>query len=162
MKIFITGKPGSGKTTLVKKLYEEFQDKFFGFYTEEIRENKERVGFKIITTWGEELLLASKNIKTEYRLKNYFIIKEYIDKVSKKILDNIVINKILLIDEIGKMEFFSDIFKELVNKVINDENIDLLATINLYYLSMIKNNYIYLTRESFNKIYKELRELIKK
>ncbi|MGC9132804.1 MAG: nucleoside-triphosphatase [Nanopusillaceae archaeon] len=162
MKIFITGKPGSGKTTLVKKLYEEFQDRFFGFYTEEIRENKERVGFKIITTWGEELLLASKNIKTEYRLKNYFIIKENIDKVSKKILDNIVINKILLIDEIGKMEFFSDIFKELVNKVINDENIDLLATINLYYLSMIKNNYIYLTRESFNKIYKELRELIKK
>jgi nucleoside-triphosphatase len=162
MKIFITGKPGVGKTTLIKKLYSEFQDKFFGFYTEEIREKGERIGFKIITTWGEELLLASKNIRTEYRLKNYFIIKENIDKVSKKILDNIVINKILLIDEIGKMEFFSDIFKELVNKIINDDNIDLLATINLYYLPMIKNNYIYLTRDNFNKIYKDLRELIKK
>ncbi|BFI73273.1 nucleoside-triphosphatase THEP1 [Nanoarchaeota archaeon] len=161
MKIFITGKPGVGKTTLIKKIYSNFPEKFFGFYTEEIRENKERIGFKIITTWGEELLLASKNIRTDYRVKNYFVIKENIDIVSEKILENININKVILIDEIGKMELYSEKFKELVNIIINDEKINVLATINLYYLPMVKNNYIYLKREDFNKIYKKIESIIK-
>ncbi|MGC9079236.1 MAG: nucleoside-triphosphatase [Nanopusillaceae archaeon] len=162
MKIFITGKPGIGKTTLIKKLYQNYPDKFFGFYTEEIRENKERIGFKIITTWGEELLLASKNIKTEYRIKNYYVIKENIDNVSKKILNNLMINKIILIDEIGKMEFFSDDFKKLVDILIEDKKINLIATVNLSYIHIIKNNYIYLTRENFTKVYKDLESIIKK
>ncbi|MGB9674498.1 MAG: nucleoside-triphosphatase [Nanopusillaceae archaeon] len=162
MKIFITGKPGIGKTTLIKKLYQNYPDKFFGFYTEEIRENKERIGFKIITTWGEELLLASKNIKTEYRIKNYYVIKENIDNVSKKILNNLMINKIILIDEIGKMEFFSDDFKKLVDILIEDKKINLIATVNLSYIHIIKSNYIYLTRENFTKVYKDLESIIKK
>ncbi|MEM4757865.1 MAG: nucleoside-triphosphatase, partial [Nanopusillaceae archaeon] len=59
MKIFISGNPKSGKTTLVKKIIQEFgKENFFGFYTEEIIENKERNGFKIVTTFEKEYLLS--------------------------------------------------------------------------------------------------------
>jgi nucleoside-triphosphatase len=38
--ILITGQPGIGKTTLIKKLAEELADlRTVGFYTEEIRQN---------------------------------------------------------------------------------------------------------------------------
>jgi nucleoside-triphosphatase THEP1 len=53
--ILITGNPGVGKTTLIKKLYDKLtQDASYkslltGFYTEEVRNSSnERIGFDII------------------------------------------------------------------------------------------------------------------
>jgi len=36
MKIFITGKPGSGKTTIIEKIVEKLENKITGFYTKEL------------------------------------------------------------------------------------------------------------------------------
>ena len=53
--ILITGKPGLGKTTIVKKLHEKLCQNeklkhcLRGFYTEEVRNNlNERIGFDVI------------------------------------------------------------------------------------------------------------------
>lgn len=51
MKIFLTGSPGVGKTTIIKRVVDEFPDEVFGFYSQECRENGQRVGFDIIA-WG--------------------------------------------------------------------------------------------------------------
>ena len=48
MHLFILGLPKAGKTTLIKKLVPLIKNAD-GFYTEEIREKKKRVGFKIKT-----------------------------------------------------------------------------------------------------------------
>ncbi len=53
-KVLLTGRPGCGKTTLIKRVVNELAVPAGGFYTEEIRERGERVGFKIITLDGQE------------------------------------------------------------------------------------------------------------
>ena len=62
MRIFITGMPGVGKTTLALKVAERLKDlgyKVGGFITKEIRKDGRRVGFKIITLdTNEEAILA--------------------------------------------------------------------------------------------------------
>ena len=139
IKIFLSGNPKSGKTSLVKKIVEEFGiDNFYGFWTEEIRENKVRTGFIIKTTWGEERKLADVNIRTPYRVGKYFVLKENIDNVAKKMLDELEnnIDKIILIDEIGKMEMYSEYFNELV-KVILEENYNILAVVHRNYVHLV-------------------------
>jgi nucleoside-triphosphatase len=52
--ILITGQPGIGKTTLIKKLATELADlRPVGFYTEEIRENGVRRGFELVSLSGQ-------------------------------------------------------------------------------------------------------------
>ena len=53
--IWITGNPGVGKTTLIKKLHDKlsqdvnYKKLLSGFYTEEVRDNSnQRIGFDII------------------------------------------------------------------------------------------------------------------
>ena len=56
--ILITGLPGIGKTTLIRRLYEELKDTHpVGFYTGEIRENGVRKGFELISLDGRRGLL---------------------------------------------------------------------------------------------------------
>jgi len=139
IKIFISGNPQSGKTTLVKRIIEEFGiENFYGFWTEEIRENKIRVGFIIKTTWGEEKKLADVNIRTQYRVGKYFVIKENVDYVAKKMIEELEKNKskIIVIDEIGKMEMYSEYFNKLV-KIILDGDYNLLAVVHRNYVHMV-------------------------
>src|SRR5918996_1304086 len=60
MRLFLTGNPGVGKTTLIRAIAERLEEvTCAGFYTEEKRQRGQRVGFRIITLDGEEANLAS-------------------------------------------------------------------------------------------------------
>ena len=54
--IFITGKPGCGKTSLIKEICIKNLDRSGGFYTEEITEDNERMGFLLKTLNGKVVL----------------------------------------------------------------------------------------------------------
>jgi len=165
MKIFISGNPRTGKTTLVKRIVEEFgKDKFFGFWTEEIRENKKRIGFKIVTTWGEERILASIYKRTPYRVGKYFVFKENIDEISEKVLEKLEENKdkIIVVDEIGKMEFYSEKFKELVDKILK-EDYKVLAVVHRNYVHLVPYYYwldIGKWWEIYNNVKKNIKEIL--
>ncbi|KAI3843402.1 hypothetical protein MKX03_024296 [Papaver bracteatum] len=63
----VTGPPGVGKTTLVMKVLETLRAsnpnlKAQGFYTSEIRQGMERVGFEVVTLDGRKAPLASTTI----------------------------------------------------------------------------------------------------
>lgn len=49
--IILTGMPGCGKTTMIKRIVEDLKKQkvsnIIGFYTEEIRDHEERIGFDI-------------------------------------------------------------------------------------------------------------------
>ena len=61
--IIITGKPGIGKTTLIKKILCDLNlinifKNISGFITEEIRTNNQRIGFDLITFDNQRLEFA--------------------------------------------------------------------------------------------------------
>ncbi len=155
MRIFISGNPGVGKTTLVRRIYEKYPNVFIGFWTEEIRKDKKRVGFKIKTTWGEEKLLASIERRSPYRVGKYFVYPENLDPVIEYLEKNYKKDKILLIDEIGRMEFYSKKFTEFINKILKDESIPIIATIHRNCLCLVKH-YIWLEREKWWEIFKRI------
>ncbi|MFQ6001621.1 MAG: nucleoside-triphosphatase, partial [Anaerolineae bacterium] len=69
--ILLAGRPGVGKTTVIKQVVEMLGGEAGGFYTEEIRQGGRRLGFKIITLEGEEGVLAHVDIKGAPRVSKY-------------------------------------------------------------------------------------------
>ncbi len=129
--LLITGLPGVGKTTLIKKLSKAL--KSFdpaGFYTEEIREGGERKGFELISLTGRRGLLSHKNIRSPYHVGQYKVdIKSFEDFLGAISFSNPG-NRIFIVDEIGKMECLSGAFKRLLGEILNSEKW-VIATIAL-------------------------------
>lgn len=129
--IFITGIPGIGKTTLIRKLSKELKDFHpVGFYTEEIREKGIRKGFELISIDGRRGILSHTDIKSPYRVSRYGVdvkgFEDFLESIS--FLDPKT--ALIIIDEIGKMECFSDKFKKLLKKILDSDKL-VIATIAL-------------------------------
>jgi nucleoside-triphosphatase len=71
-KFLITGRPGAGKTTLIKKaagMLQPFHP--VGFYTEEIREQGVRVGFQLVSLDGQTRVISHVGIPGPFRVGKY-------------------------------------------------------------------------------------------
>jgi len=129
--LLITGLPGVGKTTLIRKLSEELESLHpAGFYTAEIREEGKRKGFDLISLHGKRGLLSHTDIRSPYRVGRYRVdvkgFEDFLDSIP--FLDPST--HLIIIDEIGKMECFSEKFKTLLKKVFDSETL-VIATIAL-------------------------------
>jgi nucleoside-triphosphatase len=113
--ILLTGIPRVGKTTIICTIIEKLRTKCAGFYTEEIRKNNDRIGFKLITLDDKSCTLARKKFRSQYRVGKYGVDIGCIEGIGvTTIRKGIEEKKIIIIDEIGKMELFSDAFREVV------------------------------------------------
>jgi len=111
----LTGRPGTGKTSLVRQEVAELREKAGGFYTEEIRVQGTRLGFRLITLDGQEAVLAHVDFHSRYRVGKYGVDINVMDKVGVPALAEAIRERaVIVIDEIGKMELFSDRFREVV------------------------------------------------
>jgi nucleoside-triphosphatase len=130
--ILISGRPGSGKTTLLMIVIEELAAAGFkagGFVTEEIREGSGRVGFAVRDLWGEEAVLAHVDYKGKPRVGKYGIDLEAFESVALKALrESHNQADFFAIDEIGRMENKSSLFRTAVLRLMDDP-LPLLATI---------------------------------
>jgi nucleoside-triphosphatase len=105
--IFITGLPGCGKTTLIKEILKELKIPAKGFFTEEIRKEGERIGFKIVTLSKKEGILAEKGFKSLYRVSKYGVILKDLEEIGvREIEEGLKGDFLIVVDEIGKMELF--------------------------------------------------------
>jgi nucleoside-triphosphatase len=129
--LLITGLPGVGKTTLIKKLSEALKDFHpVGFYTTEIREGGERKGFELISLDGKKGLLSHKDLRSPYQVGQYKVdIKGFEDFIDSISFFN-PLTHLIIIDEIGKMECLSDQFKRLLKEIL-DSGKWVIATIAL-------------------------------
>lgn len=129
--ILITGAPGVGKTTLIKKLAEELNDfQPVGFFSTEIREHGKRKGFELISLSGNKGILSHINIKSPYRVGKYNVNLKGFDVFLNSLpLRNDSAN-LIIIDEIGKMECFSNYFINIIRNFLDSSKV-FLATVSL-------------------------------
>ena len=108
--IFLTGAPSSGKTTVIKKVITRLNHPANGFYTEEERVEGKRIGFLMKTLDGKKGYLAHQDIKSDFHIRRYGVSIENIEKIAVPSI--MPVNRdVIILDEIGKMECFSGVFK---------------------------------------------------
>ena len=159
----LTGSPGSGKTSLIKQAVAGLIGRVGGFYTEEIRSGGARQGFRLVTLDGQDTILAHIDINSPYRVSKYGVDIDSLDRVGVSALNQAAKEgKLVVIDEIGKMELFSANFKEAVLKII-DSGQRVLGTIMLSadpWADTIKHRpqvkLIQVTRTNYHQVLKEL------
>ena len=114
-RILLTGVPGVGKTTVIRKVARLIGPDAAGFYTEETREGGRRTGFDIMTLDGRRATLARSGKKSRHRVGRYGVDLQALDSVAVSAVEEAVGGgKTIIIDEIGKMELFSQKFRDAV------------------------------------------------
>jgi len=164
----LTGRPGTGKTSLIKQAVAEMKGKAGGFYTEEIRSQGVRQGFKLVTLDGQDAILAHIDIHSPYRVSKYGVDIDSLDRVGVSALHKAAGQcDLVIIDEIGKMELFSANFREAVSQIIGSGK-RVLGTIMLNsnpWADAIKRqpqvNLITVTRANYHQVLGELLRWLK-
>ena len=136
VRIFITGPPGIGKTTVLLKTAEKLIAKGYklgGVITQEIRERGVRVGFEIRDFASDNKgWLAHIHQPVGPQLGKYKVHLENLSSIGALAISAALETAdIVLIDEIGPMELFSKAFVDRVQEAINGSK-SILASIHLY------------------------------
>jgi nucleoside-triphosphatase len=167
-KILVTGLPGCGKTTAVMQIIEELDcQKAAGFYTEEIRRDGTREGFRWIGLDGTRGVLAHVDIKGRFKVGKYGVDVAGFEEQVVPMLDfDRDGTELFIIDEIGKMECLSGRFVGAVRRLFEADK-SVLATVaqkGSGLISEVKNypgvRVFTLTRQGFDKTVTEILEIL--
>ena len=127
--IFLTGEPGVGKTCLACAAVNEVASAC-GFYTEERRAPRgERVGFDAVALSGSRGPLASRGSGEGPRVGRYTVDVASFEAIALPSLERASGSSITLIDEVGKMELFSQRFLPCVTSILDAPDTTVLGTL---------------------------------
>jgi len=164
----LTGKPGTGKTSLIKQAVAELEGEAGGFYTEEMWSQGARLGFKLVTLDGHEAILAHTDFNKRFQVGKYGVDVESLARVGVSALRKAAEQyDLVVVDEIGKMELFSADFREVVLAIIGGGK-RVLGTIMFHsnpWADAIKRqpqvNLITVTRASYYQVLDDLRDWLR-
>lgn len=167
-KILLTGLPGCGKTTTIMQILDSLKcKKVAGFYTQEIRQDDRRKGFRWHCLDGTTGVLAHVGIKGTFKVGKYGVDVAGFEKCVVPVLDSEQgdIN-LFVIDEIGKMECLSTKFVAAVRRLLAS-NKSVLATVaqkGIGLISEVKNypstRLFNLTRQGFDETITEILQIL--
>lgn len=107
--LLLTGAPGCGKTTAIRRLAAAIAPaRVGGFLTDEIRESGQRVGFRLETFDGRTMVLARADLTSTQRVGRYGVDVQAFERIAGESLAADA--EVFLIDEIGRMECLSPRF----------------------------------------------------
>jgi nucleoside-triphosphatase len=131
MRILLEGRPGSGKSTVARRLADRLGEDGIpvtGFITEEIRESGRRLGFALERLGGERGVLAHVELPGPPRVGRYGVDLATLDRLAIPALEQAGEHGVVIIDELGKMELASDAFREAVSALL-DRPVPVVATV---------------------------------
>ncbi|MDH5714971.1 MAG: nucleoside-triphosphatase [Candidatus Aminicenantes bacterium] len=167
--IFLTGRPGCGKTTVIKKTIALLgKVRLKGFYTAEMRSGGIRVSFQITTFDGKQGLLAHENLQINKKVGKYGVCLKDIDAVIVPSIRPDRQTSLIIMDEIGKMECYSEEFKKAAVQAVECDAV-VLGTIAIGGTPFIDTfrrrsdiKLIEVTRNNRERLPQELAEIILK
>jgi nucleoside-triphosphatase len=129
--LLLTGTPGVGKTTVIRRVAERLTGEVLGgFYTEEIRTSGIREGFRLVTFEGQERVIAHTAFPKTLHVSKYGMDVPALDDVVGQALAPGREATLYLVDEIGKMECMSPKFVTAMRRLL-DSRRPLVATVGL-------------------------------
>jgi nucleoside-triphosphatase len=133
--ILLTGRPGIGKTTIIRKVVSALGDGAGGFYTGEVRRSGTRIGFELTTLDGQCAWLASQVPEITFpraaSMGRYRVNLDAIEMIGvPALLRALDQGQVIVLDEIGPMEMRSRRFCEVVWRIL-DTGAPLVGTIVL-------------------------------
>jgi nucleoside-triphosphatase len=133
-RILLEGRPGAGKTTVARRLVERLLAAgvpVSGFTTEEIREGRRRVGFAVEAVDGERATLARVSLPGPPKVGKYGVDLEAFERVALPALQGAEAGGVVVVDELGKMELASSLFRDAVEALFEaGENV--VATVHVF------------------------------
>jgi nucleoside-triphosphatase len=124
--LLLTGTPGVGKTTAVRRAVQDLGARAGGFYTEEVRRRGSRVGFRLVTLDGATGTLADVNIPSGCRVGRYGVNLHDLDSIGVGALRQALVDQdveVVVVDEIGRMELYSEAFRAWVLAVLESDKL---------------------------------------
>jgi nucleoside-triphosphatase len=126
MKWAITGRPGSGKTTICKRLIKNLKSQMSigGMLTREIRDEQgRRLGFELLDiVTGELGTLAHVQLKSGPRVGKYHVNVADVERVGVPAIEHALKEAdLIVIDEIAPMELKSLKFASVVEQVLRSD-----------------------------------------
>ncbi|MDD4255837.1 MAG: nucleoside-triphosphatase [Methanofollis sp.] len=127
--LLFTGAPGVGKTTLLLRAVKGMEG-IAGFYTREMREGGERCGFEIVGFDGRRALFAHTRIGGRPMVGQYGVNLVAFEGFLAATPFSGPGVRLLVIDEIGRMECLSPLFRDHVTAFLDGE-VPVVATVAL-------------------------------
>jgi nucleoside-triphosphatase len=132
--LLITGNPGVGKTSVLLKVAEALKAKGYtvgGMISRDVRISGSRTGFEVVDlSSGMKGCLASVRQERGPRVGKYRVDIDDLNRVGvKAIMGACEELDVVVVDEIGPMELFSEQFREAVMKVAESKKL-IVATIH--------------------------------
>jgi nucleoside-triphosphatase len=160
-KILLTGPPGCGKTTAIIQITADLNPaKIAGFYTQEIRQNNTRKGFRWKRLDGPEGILAHIDIKGPFKVGKYGVDVAGFEKSVVPVLDTEHdYTELFVIDEIGKMECLSEKFVAAIRQLFASDK-SILATVAQKGTGLISEVKNYPATKLFNLTHQEQDKIV--
>ncbi len=123
--ILLTGRPGVGKTTVIRRVVGLLgRDRVGGFWSSELRESGRRVGFTIETVDGRTGVLAHCSLSSGPRVGRYRVNVHDIDAIAVPALVAArASGRVIVVDEIAAMELFSQAFVEELMRCLDTRRV---------------------------------------